>query len=246
VIRDVLIDGALKLHLEEPLLRIRSTVSPRYRGQTQERRQLRQLLASVLTSSSNCIDIGAYRGRVLSELARLAPSGHHIAYEPLPNMYQLLVRRFPSVEVRQAAVSNYTGTTTFTYVHDSPGLSGFRNRWSDSEHHTEELTVRTETLDDDLPDGYAPTFIKVDVEGAERFVFEGAIRTIATYRPVILFEHGKGGADHYPSSSAEVHFLLTSEGGLRIFDLDGNGPYSAEQFEDAFHRNERWDFLARP
>jgi Methyltransferase FkbM domain len=110
----------------------------------------------------------------------------------------------------------------------------------------ETLTVPTETLDHSLPAGYVPTFIKVDVEGAERQVFEGAIDTISRYKPVIVFEHGKGGAPHFGTQPRHIYQLLHDEAGLDIFDMDGNGPYTLSQLEDSFELDERWDYVARP
>ncbi len=245
MIRERLIDTAMRLGIDEPLRNIRAAISPQYRGQRAEKQQLRLLLETMLTETSNCIDIGAYRGRVLSEILRVAPRGRHIAYEPLPHMHRYLVRRFPSVDVRQAAVSNEEGETTFTYVKDSPGRSGFRER-THAGGHIERLTVRVETLDRNLPEGYRPDLIKVDVEGAERLIFEGGIKTISTYRPVIIFEHGKGGADHYNTQPGDIYALLHDQAGLRIFDMDGNGPYTLAQLEETYARNDRWDFVARP
>jgi hypothetical protein len=143
-------------------------------------------------------------------------------------------------------VSDYSGETTFTIVRDAPALSGIRDRFhDDNQHQIQPIRVRVESLDTDLPDGYVPHLLKVDVEGAELAVFEGAIRTIGTYKPTILFEHGKGGADHYNTEPADIHRLLTGVG-LRIFDLDGNGPLTTVQFDDAFELNEQWNFVARP
>jgi FkbM family methyltransferase len=219
---------------------------PKSRGFLDEHRTVRDLLASHLTPTSNCIDIGAFRGRVLAEIVELAPNGRHIAYEPLPHLSRLLAHRFPSVDVRQAAVANARGETVFTHVRDAPGLSGLRHRWpGEGGPRTETITIRVESLDLDLPPGYVPHFIKVDVEGAERRVFEGAIRTIKRHKPTILFEHGKGGANHYSDGPADVYSLLAIEGGLRIFDLDGFGPYTLSEFEAAYEQNERWNFLAR-
>jgi FkbM family methyltransferase len=243
--RNLLIDVATRLRLDGPLLKARAALS-RQHGYAEEERELHDVLVSTLNENSNCIDIGAYRGRVLDQMVRLAPHGRHIAYEPLPHLYRQLVTRFPSVDVRHAAVSNAPGETTFVHVRDAPALSGLTNRWNGGDdHRTETITVRVEALDAALPPGYVPDFIKVDVEGAERLVFEGAIKTITEHKPTILFEHGKGGADHYATEPADVYDLLTRVAGLRIFELGGNEPLTMAQFEEAYRRNEQWNFVAR-
>lgn len=246
MIRDRLIDTAIRLGIDNQLRSLRAALSPTYRGQRDEKTQLLALLEASLTPTSNCIDIGAYRGRVLQEMVRLAPYGKHIAYEPLPHMYQYLVQRFPGVDVRQAAVSNMPGETTFVYVKNSPGRSGFQERAFREKQQTEQLTVRVEALDERLPEGYVPHFIKIDVEGAERLVFEGAMKLISTHKPIILFEYGKGGADHYATTPAQIYDLLHNQAGLNLFAMEGIGPYSLAQFEDEYEKNERWDFVARP
>jgi FkbM family methyltransferase len=204
------------------------------------------LLESVLKEDSNCVDVGAYRGRVLAEIVRLAPHGKHIAYEPLPHIHKYLVDRFPSVDIRLAALGNETGERSFTYVKNETGRSGFREISYHKQPQIEKLTVRTGTLDSSLPDGYVPTLIKIDVEGAERLVLEGAIKTISKYKPIIVFEYGKGGAVHYGTQPRHIYELLHDEAGLRIFDLDGNGPYTLRQFEESYAQDDRWDYVARP
>lgn len=247
MLRDRLIDTAIKLGIDGQLRSLRATfaLNPMYRHDRAESRQLRLLLESVLSKNSNCIDIGAYRGRVLAEITQVAPDGKHIAYEPLPHIHDYLVRRFPSVDVRLAAVSNEDGEKSFTYVKNAPARSGFRERGSSESQQIEKLTVRTESLDSGLPADYIPALIKIDVEGAERFVIEGAIKTISKYKPVIIFEHGKGGAPYYATQPRHVYELLHNEAGLNIYDLDGNGPYSLDQFEETFAQDARWDYVAR-
>jgi FkbM family methyltransferase len=243
--RDILIDTAVKLGIDDQLRSIRAALHPDYKHDRIESEHLRSLLKSVLTDDSNCIDIGAYRGRILTEILLVAPKGRHIVYEPLPRLHKYLVERFPSVDIRLAAVSNEEGEQSFAYVKNVPARSGLLERSSTGRQQIENLTVKTVTLDSDLPAGYVPALIKIDVEGAERQVFEGAIETISKHKPVIIFEHGKGGAVHYGTSPRHIYELLHDQAGLRIFDLDGNGPYSLSQFEESFDKDERWDYVAR-
>jgi FkbM family methyltransferase len=240
-----LIDAAVNLGVDVPLLALRAAVHPVYRRQRADDRKLRLLLESTLTPTSCCIDIGCYRGRVLAEIVRLAPRGQHIAYEPSPSACSSLANRFPSVDIRQAAVSNHIGETTFSYVKGQPGRSGLQQRALAASQHIEHFPVRLETLDRSLPEGYVPAFIKVDVEGAERQVFEGGIETICRHKPLIVFEHGKGGAPHFGTEPRHIYELLHNVAGLNIYDMDGKGPYSLGELETSFDLDERWDYVAR-
>jgi hypothetical protein len=110
----------------------------------------------------------------------------------------------------------------------------------------ETLTVRTERLDDALPDSVRPAFVKIDVEGAEEQVLRGALETLRRHRPVIAFEHGLGSADHYGTTPGSIHGLLVDELGYAIFGLDGDGPYDRARFGEIFAAGERVNFAARP
>lgn len=205
---------------------------------------LRLLLAFVLAPESNCIDVGCHNGDVLGLMTACAPHGRHVAYEPLPHLCRSLAERFPSVDVRCAALSDAAGSAEFVYVKSHPAYSGLRRRTYPGSERVETIQVRTEVLDTSLPAGYVPTLIKIDVEGAERQVLEGAIETISRHKPVVVFEHGLGGADHYQTTPIDVFRLLCHQGGLRIFDMDGGGPYGESQFEHSFHSGKRWNYVA--
>jgi FkbM family methyltransferase len=244
-LRDRLIERAVKLGIDDQLRTIRDSLpTPARQRNRFADLSLRLLLSFTLAENANCIDIGAYRGKVLSEMIRVAPYGKHIAYEPQPEKHKELVERFPSVDIRQTALSNQKGEATFNIVKNLPGYSGLREISYPREPQIEKLTVRTETLDESLPTGYVPALIKIDVEGAEGFVLEGGIKTITQYKPIIVFEYGKAGAQHYDTGPRHFYELLHDEVGLRIFDMDGNGPYSLAEFEDTCARDERWDYIA--
>lgn len=109
-------------------------------------------------------------------------------------------------------------------------------------------TVPVERVDDLVAEHAlaAPFLVKVDVEGAELQVLRGAQQTLATHRPLLVFEHGLGSADHYGTRPEDVHDLLVAGHGYRIFDLQGQGPFDRAGFTTAFHTSARVNFLARP
>lgn len=237
--------AAARLGVEHQLERAYGLVNKTARRDRVDNEHLRLLLAFLLAPDSNCIDVGAHRGDVLREIRRLAPLGNHIAYEPIPDSYAALAREFPDVDVREAAVSDSPGQSTFVHVPALPSYSGFRHHTYPSPQETAEITVRVESLDTALPQGYVPALIKIDVEGAERQVLEGAIETISRHRPTVVFEHGAGAADHYGTSPDHVYDLLAERARLRIFDIDGGGPYSRPQFQEVFTQP-IWNFVAHP
>ena len=210
----------------------------------QDMRHMALLLAFTLAPDSNCIDVGASRGSVLKEMVRYAPHGRHIAYEPIPELSRDLAERFPGVDVRCAGLSTKRGEAGFVYVKSRPGYSGFREREYPGVEVLEHIEVATEDLDSSLPPDYVPTLIKIDVEGAEREVIEGAIETITRYKPMVVFEHGRGAADAYGTEPEHIYDLLCGVAGLRMFDLDGNGPYSREQFSESYNLGIRWNYVA--
>ncbi len=209
-----------------------------------DERHLKLLLSFVLRADSNCLDVGSYKGLFLNEFRRLAPGGHHIAYEPLPQLCGQLRQRFPEMDVRQRALSNEEGEASFVHVRDAPAYSGLKEGHYPRPMSTETISVRTERLDDHLPDGWLPTFIKIDVEGAEALAIEGALDTLRRGRPIVAFEYGGGTGEKFGTSDHDIYRLLCEDVGLRLFDMDGHGPFGPAQFEDELATGERWNWVA--
>lgn len=227
---------------DEPLRKAYVAVDRERRRNAKDDEHLRVALAVALEADSNCIDVGAHAGDVLRDMVRLSPRGRHLAFEPLPDFQAELRRRFPQVEVHGLALSDRAESTTFAHVVSDPGYSGLRRRPYPGEPEVEEIPVQTARLDDVLPGGYVPRFIKIDVEGAELQVMRGALDTLRRHRPTVYFEHSSAACAAYDATSREVYDLLTGEGGLRVFDVDGNGPLSAAEFTGP---QRVWNFIAR-
>lgn len=213
-----------------------------------------QILRSTLTTTSNCVDIGAHVGEFLKRFIELSPEGHHFAFEPLPGLASALKVNFPMVSVFPCALGNRTGRVTFCHLLNLPGWSGLKTQPYPVASKVETIEVGIMRLDDVLPSDIRIDFIKVDVEGAELEVFEGAKATINRYRPCILFEHGKIHNLEYGTTPEMVYDLLVTECGLGIYCLDGKGPLTREElvtmyyasFASNYDRHSQMNYLARP
>ena len=204
---------------------------------------LRRLVAYLLAPDTACVDVGAHRGDLLADIVRVAPRGRHVAYEPLPELAAELRAAFPSVDVRQAALSDCAGEREFVRVVDNPGWSGFRERPRPARVGPSASASGRSASTRRFP-ATRPGFVKIDVEGAEREVLAGALGTLREHRPVVAFEHGLGSADFYGTGPDDIWELLCERANLRIFDLDGRGPLSAADFRRAFHERTRVNFVA--
>ena len=243
-VRGALVGIVRRRGIESHVLRALRFLGPReWRSHLQDAEHFRLLCAFALRSDSNCIDVGASRGAALRSAVAFAPHGHHIAYEPVPTVAAQLRRDFPGVEVRTAALSDTSGSETFAWVKDLPSRSGLRALYHSS-GEVEIIEVKVARLDDSLPDGYVPALIKIDVEGAERQVLAGALDTITRHKPLIVFEHDPRSARYYGTHARDLHELLCERGGLRIFGLDGSGPFGVAEFERQVAARRRWNFLA--
>jgi FkbM family methyltransferase len=221
------------------------TVAPEVRNALDDW-MLRAALAATLARDSVAIDVGAHSGDVLRGILRIAPDGHHVAFEPLPNMAAALRSSFPDVDVRELALSDSTGTASFVHVVNDPAYSGLKERTypAGSGDALQQVTVKLARLDDEIGD-LEPDFIKIDVEGAELQVLRGAVETLTRFRPVLWFEHGTGAADHYGTTPGEVWDLLSEVGLDRIYDANAVGPLSRGEFEETFAQGVMWNYLAR-
>jgi FkbM family methyltransferase len=205
---------------------------------------LRLLLRFGMHTDSNFLDVGANEGQFLKGIQELAPHGHHIAYEPLPDLAEELARRFPGIEVRPCALSDHDGELPFVDVVGARGYSGLAEFVETDDARLRgvrmrTITVRTERLDDHLPDGWLPDFVKIDVEGGELAALQGGIETFRRARPVIAFEHAR-----QAGVTDELYSLLCDRIGLRLFDMDGHGPLEKPEFLDALVT--RWNWVAHP
>jgi len=135
--------------------------------------------------------VGANVGFFTLLASRLVgPTGHVVAIEPLARNLSALERTLLINDVRNVQVCPYALAETSGEEHFDEGASPSCAHLSDRGGKT----VRVATLDDVLSDlGIgAPRLVKIDVEGAESRVLQGATRTLSGARApsLIIATHG--------------------------------------------------------
>ena len=240
----------------------RGGAKPRKSGQATEWKEREQrdtanierVLHAALTETSNCLDVGANEGVFLRQFLHFAPRGHHHAFEPIAPLAVKLKENFPTVDVRQCALGAATGRANFCFVPTRPAWSGLRTQPYPEPVQPQEIEVEIFRLDDLLPADWRVDFIKIDVEGAELEVLEGAVETIKRTRSQILFEHARIHNTSYATTPADIHALLSERCGLQLYCLDGTGPLTSEALTAIYDRSHasgydrfaQTNFLARP
>jgi FkbM family methyltransferase len=149
-----------------------------------------------------CIDVGANLGYYTISLANwVGPRGLVVAFEPFPGNFAILeknvhLNHLHNVTLEPSALSNCSGSVQLIYgVEDqfspTPSVGGYA-----VEGDRVSVNVPSCRLDDYAAGlGKAPNFIKIDVEGAELAVLEGARRTLAVVMPILLVEIHSWGTD---------------------------------------------------
>ncbi|MDA0874727.1 MAG: FkbM family methyltransferase, partial [Bacteroidetes bacterium] len=166
-----------------------------------------RVFKALVSRSTTFLDIGANLG-LYSVLARAYnPDARVLSFEPLPAAYAFLQQNLAlngltDIDTFPLAVSDVTGSATFhapfnpkfAYLRSHLGGTGSLDEKASTENR-EAITVPTARLDDILKSGRTGpiSLIKLDTEGTEDRVIQGAKETIRSHRPLILCEvlHGR-------------------------------------------------------
>jgi len=149
-----------------------------------------KFLKSVIKNDWVCFDIGANIGYYTLLLASLATKGKIYAFEPVPLSYALLkanlaLNNFINVIANNIALGDKNGRVSFVLSEDS-GLAGFRD--TKRKPVKEKITTSVWTLDSYVERLKISRidFIKMDVEGGEKLVLQGAKNVLVKIKPRIM------------------------------------------------------------
>lgn len=179
---------------------------------------------SALQPGDVVVDVGAFYGiYTLVAASRVGPDGHVLAFEPAAEAFGVLRRNitlngYHWVRAFQFALADREGEAFF-YQHADPS----RNSLGPTSGTASRVALHT--LDDVLDlTGIAEkvTAIKIDVEGADALVLHGARRTMARFRPLVIFEVNRSASHRLGVDPNEAWTLLDSLG-YRFFRVGESG-----------------------
>jgi FkbM family methyltransferase len=157
---------------------------------------LREIMRAVLSAGGTAIDVGANVGWHTLLMARLVgPHGRVLAVEPNPSVREHLrrniaINRLGQVEVVGSALAEAPGTLNFVAPDAEHPASGSGHVVADDTAPLDAIHVAASTLDVIAAEQKLDRLdlVKIDAEGFEWPILQGAQTTIARFRPYIIFE----------------------------------------------------------
>lgn len=161
--------------------------------------ELLAMLQAIAPPEGVAFDVGANIGLISLTLAEsVGPKGQVVAFEALPANVERLRANLDlnqcgrRVRVEATAAGAATEESVFL-VHHSGGMGKLGGSAGRDETYDGEIAVRVVSLDDYVFQQAQPmpSLIKIDVEGGEGMVLQGAQRLLAEKSPTLLIElHG--------------------------------------------------------
>jgi FkbM family methyltransferase len=200
----------------EIIFRIARRIVDRHRGENDyrmERNGELRLLREVLPDCHVVFDVGANVGEwALHALAINSAIDLH-CFEPAPAAFATLQKAVPRARLQNVGLGSKAGTLSLNIYGGDSTLNSFYERKDFDIAPVEKVAVPVVTLDDYASDIPMIDFLKIDTEGHERDVLQGARKLLAEKRiGMIQFEYGSC----YIQAGALLKDVWALLGGYRI------------------------------
>jgi FkbM family methyltransferase len=152
----------------------------------------RSLLAKIAPYGSTVFDIGANIGWYTLNFAKMSNVKRIYAFEPIPYTYNYLEKHLKINNIRNVSTFNFgfsdtVEEKTFYWTKKETGSASIANIQKRS--RINKVKCKVTTIDKFMKNRRNTIdLIKCDVEGAELFVFKGAVETLKKYKPIIYSE----------------------------------------------------------
>ena len=184
-----------------------------------------------LLRDDDCVwDVGAHYGYVTMAAARRVRNGHVHAFEPGNSNYWFLARHigwngFTNVTLHNCAIGDMDGRTTF-----GGGSTSKQHRLGGGDEVVQVKTMRTVMANGTQP----PTFIKMDVEGAEAAILRNGLRDLGRATRLLIAVHSAGVVEVGAGSGGWVRLLHERDVDAVAYDGPRPARASARRCADPF------------
>jgi len=175
-------------------------------------------------------DVGSNVGLYIWEVAKVSPNRKILGFEPDPENFKLLemTRKEADIqnfEICPDALSNQTDEVSFFQdpLTSATGcIRGEEKPWIEQYLNgtSKQISVNTRPMDSMVENNKIPSLIKIDVEGHELEVLEGAVTALSVAKPLLIIES-------FPPKQKKVISLLL-EYGYKIGDADRNSSLNSK------------------
>ncbi len=179
-------------------------------------------------------DVGAYIGYFTYIMSRRLINGWVVAVEPVPENIKLLyehsaLNNLKNVLIIEKALSSYEGSASFSITQSThQGKIAINKKFFPT---TGIINVPVTTIDALVNSGVPlPNIIKIDAEGEEGRILQGAALVFRRYRPRCLIEV------HTPEA-ARLCWDFLSPQGYSILLLNRTSVFKADKPEDICYRH---------
>jgi FkbM family methyltransferase len=155
-------------------------------------------------------DIGANVG-AYTILASSVKKMKSICFEPLPSTYDRLLDQIKVNRIDNLVEARNNGVGKNSEVLEFTNNLNCTNRVNTDPSNTDITKVDVITLDE-YYEPKNPSIVKIDVEGYEKFVFEGGMKFFDNPNVVALIVELNGSGDTFGIDDSEVHKIITSFG----------------------------------
>jgi FkbM family methyltransferase len=199
-----------------------------YHGKRREQETM-AAFARLLKPGNVVVEVGGHIGYVSVYFAYLVgPQGRVAVFEPGPNNLPYIIanaRRYPNIHVVPQALTDFIGSVALYTEELSGQNNSLLDRYTVLEANIREArlgniergctNVSCTTLDHfvDGNDHYTPSFVKIDVEGAELVVLRGMRECLKSSDVALMVE--------VTENHLAVYELLRNTG-FRVYDAHGN------------------------
>ena len=187
-------------------------------------------LSLVISEGDRIIDVGGNIGLTAIIAAKSTKeTGEVIVFEPEPDCYRLLKKNIKlhgmtNIRAYDIALSDRDGFLNFFIDKDYSILNSLSEK--NILNKSEKIVVQTVKYDSFMTEPMKVHLLKMNIQGGERLVIEGARKMIKQYLPMVISEFWPEGLRNMDSDPEEfIKYFVDL--GYEIYSIDLNGTVSS-------------------